>query len=121
MRYWKMKAYSSDLRLKILAAVDADMNKSQAARTFRVGLSTVKRYVRQRRDTGSSAPRTAPGASPRIPPSQYPALIAQLSAHPDITLDEHCALWEEASGVRVSNPTMSRMQRRVAWTRKKRP
>jgi len=114
-----MKAYSSDVRLKILAAVNADMSKSQAARTFRAGLSTVKRYVRQRRDTGRIAPRTAPGTSPRIPPSQYPALIAQLTAHPSITLDEHCALWKEASGVRVSNPTMSRKQRRVEWTRKK--
>ncbi len=116
-----MKAYSPDLRLKILAAVDADMSKSEAARTFRVGLSTVKRYVRQRRETGSIMPHTAPGAAPRIPASHYPALIAQLTAHPDATLDEHCVLWEERSGVRVSNPTMSRMQRRVGWTRKKRP
>ncbi len=116
-----MKAYSPDLRLKILAAVDAKRNKSEVARTFGVGLSTVKRYVHQQRTTGSITPRTAPGGTPLIGPDQYPALLAQLTAHPDATLDDHCALWQEAQDITVSNPTMSRMQRRVGWTRKKRP
>jgi transposase len=37
-----MKSYSEDLRSKIVRAVDGDMGKSQAARTFGVSLSSVK-------------------------------------------------------------------------------
>jgi hypothetical protein len=40
-----VKAYSIDLRTKIMRAVDAGMSKSEAARVFDVGLSTVKRYA----------------------------------------------------------------------------
>ena len=41
-----MKAYSVDLREKIIAAVERGMSKAQAARTFGVGATSVKRYVK---------------------------------------------------------------------------
>ena len=47
-----MKAYSADLRSRILAAVDAGMSKREASRVFAVSRSTIKRYARQRRETG---------------------------------------------------------------------
>jgi transposase len=40
-----MKAYSEDLRRKTVDAVELGMPKAQAARTFGVGISTVKRYA----------------------------------------------------------------------------
>jgi len=41
-----MKAYSEDLRRKVVEAVEhRGMGKSEAARTFGVSLSSVKRYV----------------------------------------------------------------------------
>jgi transposase len=40
-----MKAYSKDLRQKIVDAIERGMPKAQAARTFGVGISTVKRYA----------------------------------------------------------------------------
>jgi hypothetical protein len=40
-------------------------------------------------------------------------LVAQLQAHPDVILEEHCRLWEEAHGMQVSTSTMSRAIRRV--------
>jgi transposase len=40
-----MKAYSKDLREKIVDAIGRGMPKAQAARTFGVGISTVKRYA----------------------------------------------------------------------------
>ena len=42
-----MKAYSEDLRRKIVDAIERGMLKAQAARTFGVGISTVKRYATQ--------------------------------------------------------------------------
>ena len=40
-----MKAYSEDLRRKIVDAIDRGMPKARAARTFGVGISTVERYA----------------------------------------------------------------------------
>jgi transposase len=114
-----MKAYSPDLRAKILAAVDAGMSKSQAARTFGVGLATIKRYATLRRDHGTLDPTPHPGRPPLIRPEQQELLWAQLVAHPDAYLDEQCALWEAQTDMRLSTSAMSRTIRRLGFTRKK--
>lgn len=114
-----MRAYSLDLRQKVLAAVDAGMSKTQAARTFGVGRETIRRYVNQRRDTGTLDPRPHPGRPPTIRPEQREMLWAQLVEHPEAILVEHCALWEAQTGVSISMAAMSREIRRLGWTRKK--
>jgi transposase len=120
MAYSGMKAYSPDLRAKILAAVDAGMTKSQAARTFGVGLATIKRYAVLRREHGSLNPKPHPGRPPTIRSEQHKeALRAQLVAYPDAFLDEQCALWEAQTEVRLSTSAMSRTIRRLGFTRKK--
>jgi transposase len=114
-----MKAYSSDLRTKIMDAVDAGMTKSEAARTFRVGLATIKRYAALRREQGTLVPKPHPGRSPTIGPEQQELLWAQLTEHPAAYLDEHCALFAQQTGIVVSTSTMSRVIRKLGWTRKK--
>jgi transposase len=115
-----MKAYSPDLRAKILAAVDHGMSKREAARVFGVGLATIKRYAALRRTTGSLDPTPHPGRPPRIRSAQQKeALRAQLLAHPDAYLDELCALWEAQTGVHLSASAMSRTISRLGFTRKK--
>jgi transposase len=53
-----MKAYSEDLRQKIVQAVrQRGMSKSQAARLFGISLSSVKRYIRLANQGESLAPR----------------------------------------------------------------
>jgi transposase len=116
-----MRAYSTDLRERIVQAVRQGQSQPAAAQTFGVGSATVKRYVAQYRRTGSLAPRPAARRLPRIGPAEYPALRAQLTAAPAATLAEHCATWEQDHGVRVSVPTMYRAIRAVDWTRKKGP
>ena len=115
-----MRAYSTDLRQRIVTAVQAGEAKSAVARRFCVERSTVRRYVQQWERTGSLAAGPIPGDTPAIAPAQYPALLAQLTALPDATLDAHCGQWERTQGVRVSISTMGRAQRRLGWTRKKR-
>ena len=120
-----MRAYSPDLRAKILAAIDVGMSKAQAARTFGVGRETIRRYERLQRTTGALDPRSYPGRPPTIRPEQQEVLWAQmcpervLVEHPTAILAEHCDLWEAQIGVRVSIATMSRATRRMGWTRKK--
>jgi hypothetical protein len=48
-------------------------------------------------------------------------LIAQWTTHADALLEEHCHVWEAATGQRVRVATMCRMQQRLGWTRKKVP
>jgi transposase len=62
-----MKAYSEDLRIKIVDAVSRrGMNNCQAARTFDVSLSTVKRYITRSRNGFSLSPGKAPGRTPKM-------------------------------------------------------
>ncbi len=114
-----MKAYSQDLREKVLRAVDQGKPRREIVNMFDVSLATLKRYLKQRRETGNVLPKPIPGRpSKKYAPLQA-GLIAQLQAHPDVILEEHCRLWEEAHGMQVSTTTMSRAIRRVGWTRKK--
>ncbi len=114
-----MKAYSPDLRSKIVTAVEAGRSKAEVARVFAIGLSTVKRYLKQHQETGSLAPKRHPGRAPTIRPDQRELLRAQLDAHPAAFLDEHGRLWEQQTGNRLSISTMSREIRRLEYTRKK--
>jgi transposase len=116
-----MKAYSEDLRLRVLAAVDGGMSRSEAARVFGVARATVKRYLALRRETGALLPRPRHGPPPIKTAALVAALPPRLAAAPDATLEEHCVWYEQVAGLRVSDATMSRViTRHLGWTRKKR-
>jgi transposase len=114
-----MKAYSLDLREKVVAAVDRGMSRAAVAIAFGVSPSTVKRW-RRRRKTGSAAPRPIPGRPARLGAALDAGLEPHLRAAPDATIAEHCAAWEQATGQAVSPSTMRRAIDRLGWTRKKR-
>ena len=115
---WSMKAYSPDLRAKILAQVDAGMSKSEAARVFGVSRATIKRYAALQRDHGTLDPKPHPGRPPTIGPEHEELLRAQVTAYPAAYLDEHCALWEAEQQVRVSISIMSRAIIKLGFPRK---
>lgn len=116
-----MNAYSEDLRLKALAALDRGMPRKEAVGTFGVSLATLKRWLKRRREGGGLSPRPSPGRTPRIlaTSEERRDLWTQLEANDDATLERHRELWEERRGVRVSVATMSRAVRRLGWSRKK--
>jgi transposase len=116
-----MKAYSQDLRARIVRAVENGMPKAEAARVYQVGLSTVKRYLVQWRREHRLGHKVSPGRPAHIHPTQYPALEAQVRATPDATLAEHCTAWEAAQGVRLSVSAMQRTLARLDWPLKKSP
>src|SRR5262245_2486285 len=115
-----MRAYSTDLRERIVRAIERGERQTVVAQTFGVGVATVRRYVTQQRTTGSLAPTRHPGPALRIGPADQPALQGQVQATPDATLGEHCAEWARTHGVRVSSPTMCRALARLGWPLKKR-
>ena len=115
-----MKAYSEDLRERVVAAVDDGRRREEVARLFRVALPTIKRWLKRRRETGSLAPSSRPGAPSVKMAALRAGLLPQLEAHPDATLEEHCRLWKEAHGMTVSPSAVSRViARDLRWTRKK--
>ena len=115
-----MRAYSPDLRERIVRAVERGMSRAETARRFSVSERTVRRYLTRQATTGSLAPTAyRRGPAPAIPAEQEPALLAQLRAHPDATLEAHCAMWAREQGRAVSTSTMCRAQQRVGWTVKK--
>src|SRR6187200_1290799 len=61
-----MKAYTEDLRRKVVEALEErGMGNRQAARTFGMSLSSVKRYVAKARRGDSLSPRKHPGPRPK--------------------------------------------------------
>ncbi len=103
-----MKAYSKDLRVKVLDAVDRGMPRREVARVFGISLPSIKRWLKRRRESGDVEPSPIPG-----PPATKGVLLEQwlpnqLENNPDLTLAEHCEAFEEESGVKVSTATMSR-------------
>ena len=114
-----MKQYSADFRDRLLRALDAGLARAEATRTFGVTDRTIRRWQQQRRETGHVAPRPRRGRQRRIDAAAEAALRAQVRAHPDATLTEHCAQWVAAQGVAVSTATMSRALRRLGVPLKK--
>ncbi len=115
-----MKPYSEDLRWRVVAAVDDGLPRTEVARRFIVSVPTIKRWLRQRRETGTLAPKPVPGAAPVKTVGLAEALPGRLAEHADATLADHCSWWREVSGFEVSTATMSRALTRLGWTRKKR-
>ncbi len=116
-----MRAYSKDLRLRVLAAVDRGMPRGEVAETFGVSVSTVKRYLRLRRETGGVEAKKIPGPPARKRATLEEGLPAQVRLNPDLTLEEHCGLFEEERGLSVSTATMSRALKDLGLPLKKRP
>ncbi|MFL5653567.1 MAG: IS630 transposase-related protein [Ktedonobacteraceae bacterium] len=116
-----MKAYSQDLRQRVLRAVDAGQTQAEIAKTFAVSVATIKRYLKQRREIGHVQPKAIPGRPAKKGAVLQAHLRAQLEAHPDATREEHCQLFKTEQGIEVSTASISRARAALDWTRKKRP
>jgi transposase len=118
-----MNAYSKDLRLRVLQALDRGLPRAQISELFGLSLSTIKRYVRRRRQGEDLEPKPSTGRKRRIlaTAEEKRALWEQLLENDEATLERHCELWESTRGVRVSVATMSRaIREKLGWTLKKR-
>src|SRR3954447_2798148 len=115
----RMNAYSEDLRRKIVEALERGMGKSQAARTFSVSLSSVKRYAKLSQEGRSLAPKKRPGSKPKLDERSSKLLQADLEEHPFLSLQERCEYLRAVASVEVSRSTVCRAIKRMDSTRKK--
>lgn len=114
-----MRAHSQDLRQRVLRAVDEGTSRAEIVERFHVSRATIKRYLKQRRETGNVLPRPIPGR-PNIKGAALQAELGrQLEAHPGATLADHCWIWETEHSMQISSATMSRAIRAVGWIRNK--
>ena len=112
-----MRAYSYDLRQRILRAVDQGKPRAEIIKTFAVSRSTIKRYLKLRRETGDVKPKAIPGRPSKKGTALHAGLLSQLEAHPDAILTEHCQMWKATHDTEVSSATMSHAITRLGWTR----
>jgi transposase len=124
-----MRAYSTDLKERLVRAVAEGQPMREAARRFNVAVNTVKRAVVQERETGSLERKPIPGCPRRIgalDPSERRCCVRgerrccvrgwRLEAASEATVLEHCAWWAEHEGQQLSEVTMWRAIRRLGWT-----
>ena len=116
-----MNAYSKDLRLKALAALDRGVPRKEVQQLFGLSRSTIKRWLKRRRQTGDVETMKIPGRPSVKGEALREWLPAHLKSNPDLTLKEHCEAFEEQTGVDVSEATMSRNIARLpgGWPLKK--
>jgi transposase len=118
VHHWRMKAYSEDLRKKILEAVDRGMPKSEAAKTFGVSRSSIKRYAAARREGRPLAPKKHPGSKPKLDERARKLLEADVEERPAVTLEDRRRFLEEITGISVSESTLSRLLRKMGFSPK---
>jgi transposase len=115
------RAYSRDLRQRVVAAVlEGGQPKEAPARGFRVGRSTVHRWVEAALAEGRlEAKPMRGGPEPTIRGEGEAALKRLVAADNHLTLGEYRDRLEQEAGVRVHPWTVGRTFRRLGLTRKK--
>jgi transposase len=114
-----MRAYSQELRQQVLHAVDQGVSRAQIIQRFQVSRATIKRYLKQRRETGNVLPRPIPGRPPRKKAALQVGVQELLEAHPEASQQEYCQWWEAEYGISVSRASMSRAIHALGWMRTK--
>jgi transposase len=114
-----MKAYSQDLRERVLRAADQGMAHQAIAKVLAVSLATIGRYLKQRREMGHVRPKAIPGRPSKKMAALQAGLADQLQRVPDATLGQHAQYWKQQQGMQVSRWTVGRAIKRMGLTRKK--
>ncbi len=96
-----MGIYSKDLRIRAVAASDRGTPRREVVGTFSISLTTLKRWLRMRREGKDLSPGISTGRRRRILATleEKKALWSQLEENDDATLKRHCELWKQKTGV----------------------
>ena len=113
-----MRAYSEDLRKKIIAAIERGMSKAEAARTFDVSLSSVKRYARTVRQGGSLTPKKSPGRTRKVDEKAQALLKEDVKERPAATISQRRRFLEHITGRDLSDSTVRRLMKRLGFSQK---
>jgi len=115
------KAYSIDLRQKIVDAYDrGSISQRKLAKQFGVAKSFVQKILKQRRETNSIAPKVRLNQTPPKLKEEHRVILAELvEANNDATLAELCEQILKKTGIRVGTTTMHNTLKKLEITVKK--
>ena len=116
-----MKAYSLDLRQKIVDAyAEGKLSQRQLAKQFRVALSFVEKLLKQQRETGNLAPKKRLNQTPtKLNDEQLQVLEQLVEENNDATLEELRYQLKQKTGVLIGRSTVDRMLTKLNLTVKK--
>jgi transposase len=115
-----MKAYSVDLRQKILETYkNKEGSIRQVAERFKVSRSFVQKLLKQHQQMGSLAPLPHGGGTPPKLTDYVLKIEKLLEEKNDATLPELCQNLKEGTGISVSPSTLCRFLQKLNLTRKK--
>ncbi len=114
------RAYSLDLRQRVVGAVHDGMSCEEAAEYYEVSESSAIRWVRRERETGSPAAFPMGGSRPFALAAQRDWLLARVATKRDITLRELLAELADR-GVEVSYYAVWHILDRAGISFKKKP
>src|ERR1044072_8354335 len=116
-----MRAYSLDLRQKVVAAyARGESTIDEIASLFSLGPTFIKKMLRLHREGGDLSPLPHGGGhTPKLSNKHLHLLRAEIKRNNDLTIEELRDLLRDKDGLEVSQPTVSRVLARLNLPRKK--
>ena len=113
------KSYSSDLRARVIEAVESGASRREAADRFEVSAASAVKWMQRWDETRSAAPKPRGGS---VSPLEANAerILGLNAERPDLTLKETLAELRKR-GIRTSRSALSRFFGRHDITFKKKP
>ncbi len=111
---------SLDLRTRVVAAYErGEGSQQKIADRFGIGVASVKRWVRRKRESGSLVAGRRPPPDPKLDADALAILVEVIETSPDLTRSELAAELAERGLPLVSVATIGRALRRAGYSRKK--
>lgn len=114
------RPYSTDLRERVVSALEKGLTYQEVAELFEVGEASVSRWAGRKRRTGSVEPNKMGGDRVgKLRKDGLRVLKELVDEQPDRTNQELADSYRERTGQEVSTATISRGLRKLGLTRKK--
>ena len=114
------KPYSNDLRSRVIEAMEEGATREEAAERHRLSLSSVGRFLRLKRETGTVSGAKFGGCKPYALAAHEAIVRRLLAEQPDMTLAELRATLAKRK-IRVGQTSIFRFLRHIKLTFKKKP
>ena len=115
-----MKAYSVDLRERVVASVESgECNIPAAARRYKVSEPSIERWLARKRTTGTCAVLPYAGGPSRKLVTAEAVIRAAVTAQLDATLQELCERVEKDTKIKSNSSMMYRELVQLKLPRKK--
>ena len=112
-------AHGKELRIKAVEAVARGNSQKSVAKMLNIGLASLERWLKRKRETGSVEAKSPPGASRKIDKVGEAILKDYIKENPEASLSDMCEYMSTQDYERVSNSTMSRLLKSMNISQKK--